>query len=299
MYSQLIFESILDNSKQALIDVLKQSDIQVTDKQKQIIIEQFIKIMSLEKRKVETPVEKLVENPVEKSLEKPVNKKESLCKPINNKLNINSQKCICRVWNTGLGTQCTRDKKQGNFCKAHSKKYEEGKLDFGIVTEPKPTHYSKNTDLKGKTPGYLIKWKEQAIESNTNKQIKEEDESVSELTKILKKDELSSDEDIEDILQHEPDFGSQIKIQDTILKSDKKLDVHNILEEDVSVIEPDDLIELDGILYEQCILEDSVVYICNKDGKKIAQWNGHDKSTIEWNSKADEDNHKQLSLKKK
>lgn len=292
MYSQLIFDSILDNSKQALIDVLKQSDIQIPHKQKQIIVEQFINMMSFEKRKVEKP--KKQDTPVDKTIEKS-EKIEPICKPVTtSNTTVNSQKCICRVWNTGLGTQCTRDKKQGDFCKVHSKKYEQDKLDFGVVTGPRPTHYSKTTEIKGKKPGSLIKWKQQT------EQIEEEDESVKQLTQILTKDEHSSDEEIQEIEENqEPDFGKQDDSHDTLLKSESKSDIHNILEEDVSTIEPDDQIELDGIIYEQCVLDDCVVYICDDMGKKIAQWNGHDKSTIEWNSKMDEDNHKQLINQKK
>lgn len=299
MYSQLIFDSILDNSKQALVDVLKQYDIQIPDKQKQIIVEQFTNMMSLKQRTVEEPVKE--KTPVEKP-KKTMDKPETLepvCKPVTtSNTTVNSQKCICRVWNTGLGTQCTRDKKQGDFCKVHSKKYEQDKLDFGVVTGPRPTHYSKTTDLKGKKPGSLIKWKQETVKQP--EQTEEEDESVKQLTQILKKDEHSSDEEIQEIEGHqEPDFGKQDDSQDTLLKSESKSDIHNILDEDVSTIEPDDQIELDGIVYEQCVLDDNVVYICDDMGKKIAQWNGHDQSTIEWNSKMDEDNHKQLINQKK
>lgn len=296
MYSQLIFDSILDNSKQALVDVLKQSDIQIPDKQRQIIIEQFTNMMSLKQRTVkEQPIEKPVEKP-KKSMDKPETL-EPVCKPVTtSNTTVNSQKCICRVWNKGLGTQCTRDKKQGDFCKVHFTKYEQGKLDFGVVTEPRPTHYPKTIDIKGKKPGSLIKWKQETVKQTEQikqtEQLEEEDESVKQLTQILNKDEQSSDEEIEG--HQEPDFGKQDDSQDTLLKSESKSDIHNILDEDVSTIEPDDQIELDGIIYEQCVLDDNVVYICDDMGKKIAQWNGHDQSTIEWNSKMDEDNHKQL-----
>ena len=53
------------------------------------------------------------------------------------------QLCDARVWNDGLGAQCTRKKKDGEwFCTIHCKEASknDGKLRNGLVTEDRPTH---------------------------------------------------------------------------------------------------------------------------------------------------------------
>ena len=53
------------------------------------------------------------------------------------------QLCDARVWNDGLGAQCTRKKKDGEFfCTIHCKEASknDGKLRNGVITEDRPTH---------------------------------------------------------------------------------------------------------------------------------------------------------------
>jgi len=53
------------------------------------------------------------------------------------------QLCDARVWNDGLGAQCTRKKKDGEcFCTIHCKEASknDGKLRNGLITEDRPTH---------------------------------------------------------------------------------------------------------------------------------------------------------------
>ena len=198
------------------------------------------------------------------------------------------QKCICRVWNKGLGTQCTRDKKLGDFCKSHHQKYENDSLEFGVVTEPRPTHYRETTEIKGKKPGSLIKWKEPV-----QPKVIEEKVSPNLLESILAKDEKEEDEDeVPDV----PDFGhTDTEIQDT-LKSDVNHPVSILpdLEEDLTV-EFDDELVLDGVRYEQYSIDDTKVYIVNEDGKKIAEWNGSELDTIQWVSSEEYQHHLKLS----
>ena len=53
------------------------------------------------------------------------------------------QLCDARVWNDGLGAQCTRKKKDGGWlCTIHCKEASknDGKLRNGLITEDRPTH---------------------------------------------------------------------------------------------------------------------------------------------------------------
>ena len=53
------------------------------------------------------------------------------------------QLCDARVWNDGLGAQCTRKKKDGEcFCTIHCKEASknDGKLRNGLITEDRPSH---------------------------------------------------------------------------------------------------------------------------------------------------------------
>ena len=55
----------------------------------------------------------------------------------------NCQLCDARVWNSGLGGQCSRKKIDGEWCcTIHSKEAakNDGKLRNGLITEERPTH---------------------------------------------------------------------------------------------------------------------------------------------------------------
>ena len=225
---------------------------------------------------------KEIKNEIKKEIKKEKEKKKIVtCVVI-------PQKCICRVWNKGLGTQCTRDKKLGDFCKSHHQKYENDSLEFGVVTEPRPTHYRETTEIKGKKPGSFIKWKEPV-----EPKVIEEKVSPNLLESILAKDEKEEEEtEVPEI----PDFGhTDTETQET-LKSETHHPVSILpdLEEDLTV-EFDDELVLDGVRYEQYSIDDTKVYIVNEDGKKIAEWNGSELDTIQWVSSEEYQHHLKLS----
>ena len=122
-------------------DVVKDtlSQVDCSSQLKTTILDQF----DLQwKRTLETGSEKKKDTVKQVINEKQAKKKEIKKEKENKKIVtcvVIPQKCICRVWNKGLGTQCTRDKKLGDFCKSHHQKYENDTLEFGVVTEPRPT----------------------------------------------------------------------------------------------------------------------------------------------------------------
>ena len=235
------------------------------------------------KRTLETGSEK------KKDTEKQVKKKEIKKEKEKKKIvtcGVIPQKCICRVWNKGLGTQCTRDKKLGDFCKSHHQKYENDSLEFGVVTEPRPTHYRETTEIKGKKPGSLIKWKEPV-----EPKVIEEKVSPNLLESILAKDEIEEEEEVPEV----PDFGhTDTETQETLKSESHSVSILPDLEEDLTV-EFDDELVLDGVRYEQYAIDDTKVYIVNEDGKKIAEWNGSELDTIQWVSSEEYQHHLKLS----
>jgi len=263
-------------------DLVKEtlSQVDCSSQLKTTILDQF----DLQwKRTLETGSEKkkdTVKQVNEKEIKKEV-KKNVTCVVI-------PQKCICRVWNKGLGTQCTRDKKLGDFCKSHHQKYENDSLEFGVVTEPRPTHYRETTEIKGKKPGSLIKWKEPV-----QPKVIEEKVSPNLLESILAKDEKEEEDDTE--VPEVPDFGhTDTETQETLKSESHPVSILPDLEEDLTV-EFDDELVLDGVRYEQYAIDDTKVYIVNEDGKKIAEWNGSELDTIQWVSSEEYQHHLQLS----
>lgn len=261
-------------------DVVKDtlSQIDCSSQLKTTILDQF----DLQwKRTLETGSEKKKDTvkQVKKEVKKEI-KKNVTCVVI-------PQKCICRVWNKGLGTQCTRDKKLGDFCKSHHQKYENDSLEFGVVTEPRPTHYRETTEIKGKKPGSLIKWKEPV-----QPKVIEEKVSPNLLESILAKDEKEEeDEEVPEV----PDFGhTETETQETLKSESNPVSILPDLEEDLTV-EFDDELVLDGVRYEQYAIDDTKVYIVNDDGKKIAEWNGSELDTIQWVSSEEYQHHLKLS----
>ena len=184
-------------------------------------------------------------------------------------LNIDPKKCICRIWNTGLGTQCSRDKKNGDYCKNHFTKSEEGVMEFGIITEDRPTHYLQNTELKGKKGGGLIKWKNTnipiVVKTLVDTELTIEDKE--EINKISKVEELSETDEIEEIKNEFSNMGFNNEYE---------------LDEDETNFEIEDEIELNGIVYTQYKYDENIVYILNNESKKVAEWDGCDKDTIDW-----------------
>ena len=281
---QQLWDAIHPIYRDVVKDTLSQVDC--SSQLKTTILDQF----DLQwKRTLETGSEKKKGTEKQVSNEKQVKKKE-IEKEIKKIVTcvVIPQKCICRVWNKGLGTQCTRDKKLGDFCKSHHQKYENDSLEFGVVTEPRPTHYRETTEIKGKQPGSLIKWKEPV-----EPKVIEEKVSPNLLESILAKDEKEEEEtEVPEI----PDFGHTDTENQETLKSETHHPVSILpdLEEDLTV-EFDDELVLDGVRYEQYAIDDTKVYIVNEDGKKIAEWNGSELDTIQWVSSEEYQHHLKLS----
>jgi hypothetical protein len=200
---------------------------------------------------------------------------------------IDSTKCICRIWNTGLGTQCNKDKKYGDYCNAHFKKKEKGIIEFGLITEPRPTNYIENTEVKGKIPGSKIKWKNVAKKSSEKSSEKSKNKEQQINTEVKNTIELDEDQQIKDQIDLESDEQELLKKQLSV----KCANNYDELDEDVSSIEVDDIVKIDGIDYEQFKIDEQTIYLIDSDGKKVAEWNGHDIKTLIWSSKQDEIDH--------
>jgi hypothetical protein len=200
---------------------------------------------------------------------------------------IDSTKCICRIWNTGLGTQCNKDKKHGDYCNSHFKKKEKGIIEFGLITDPRPTNYIENTELKGKKSGSKIKWKNVAKTSSEKSSEKSKNKEQQINAEVKKTIELDEDQQIKDQIDLESDEQELLKKQLSV----KCANNYNELDEDLSSIEVDDIVKIDGIDYEQFKIDEQTIYLIDSDGKKVAEWNGHDIKTITWSSKQDEIDH--------
>lgn len=233
-------------------------------------------------------------------------------KTVDCELSYNKNKCLCRIWNTGLGTQCTRDKKKDDFCNNHYKKYMDGKLEFGIVSEPRPTIYTEFT--KGKKTGTVIKWKiDKPLDEGNSANIVDKPINIQ---PVDKKPISNSSDIIEPSLiptskqetknecfddNQDPNFGinEEHETDNLIIKSEyNKLGLDkNTLDMDDTDFDVDDELILDGVKYNQFKYDESIIYILDDDDKKIAEWDGIDKETIIWVSTEDEEKHKQLSEK--
>jgi len=205
----------------------------------------------------------------EKNDDKKIDDKPQKLKPII-KSTFNSDKCYCRVWNTGLGTQCTRDKKDGDYCKGHASKFKDGTLEFGSVDGIRPDKYSKYT--KGKKEGGLIKWK--------HKEVKEEPV----LTEEQKEEVLKLQEDIDE--EH-----------NELNEINELNDNENIEKDDELDLDIDDECLIEGVEYTQFNAGDGIIYLLNSDSRKVAQWNGYNENSIEWSTSIDEINHNTMKTK--
>ena len=183
------------------------------------------------------------------------------------KSTFNSDKCYCRVWNIGLGTQCTRDKKDGDYCKNHASKFKEGTLEFGSVNGIRPDKYSKHT--KGKKEGNLIKWK--------HKEVVEDEELTEEVLKLQ-----------EDIGEEHNELNDESNLESDLVENEEIESIEKDKELDLDI---DDECLIEGVEYIQFDAGEGIIYLLNEDGKKVGQWNGYNESSIEWSSSIDEINH--------
>ena len=76
------------------------------------------------------------------------------------KIDIGS-KCIARSWyKNGYSRRCTRNHKDGEFCKKHRKDYESGQLNFGLMNAKRPIVYiGVGPETLKKQKGKKIPWK--------------------------------------------------------------------------------------------------------------------------------------------
>jgi hypothetical protein len=170
---------------------------------------------------------------------------ETTCKITNKDTHINydKTKCLCRVFKNGLGGQCNRNAKEHGFCNAHYKKYKDIKPEYGLITEERPTH-----ELSGKKKDKFINWKSKEVKINKSK-----------INNIDKKS---------DDLNEESELLSNLKLNEIELESDDE------------EIEIDEEIQIDGIVYEQAIVDSNICLY--KDGINVATWDGKNNSSIEW-----------------
>ena len=204
--------------------------------------------------KVKTKVENVNE------IDKPIKKE---------KINIfDGTKCKCRVFNTGLGTQCTRNKKKDGYCNAHYKKYKDIVPEYGYANEDKPI-----CELSGKNKGKKIQWK---------------------LEETLKKSDNTIKEPIKNDINGNNEISDNDEIIDEELQTISNIKMNTIeLESDNEEIEIDDVVNIQGVEYDQSIY-DKEIYLL-KDGIQVATWNGLDIYSIKWKLKAFENKH--ISMK--
>tara|TARA_B110001469_G_C9645029_1_gene325645 strand:- start:3045 stop:3896 length:852 start_codon:yes stop_codon:yes gene_type:complete len=281
-------EYIEQHIKNSLIDTLKSEKLKniVSNDHKNIIINEFINNFKM-----------LQVRPQVKDNSKTINcnittekNTEIKIKDSSNCVKIKKNKCICRVWNLGLGTQCTRDKKNGEFCNAHYKKNEHGELEFGLITKSRPTHYSENCP-KGKKPNTIIKWKCEEIKTSPTESNQEQDqEQDQEQGQDIEQDiEQEIEQEIEqDKEQDKVQVETKVE-QDDFDDECNQLENKNLnfqdkndLDEDISEIDIDDEIKLNGIIFNQYKVDESIIYIIDQDSKKVAEWDGINKNTIVW-----------------
>tara|TARA_R110000823_G_scaffold145931_5_gene276133 strand:- start:458 stop:1036 length:579 start_codon:yes stop_codon:yes gene_type:complete len=95
---------------------------------------QAIKDLKNGKSKKKSPVKV---SPTKKPTKSPIKEKSTKKSPIKAKpkKNIDNKTCQCRIWNRGLGGQCTRFALDNTeMCKAHTKK----PAGLGFIYEPRP-----------------------------------------------------------------------------------------------------------------------------------------------------------------
>ena len=171
-------------------------------------------------------------------------------------------KCKCRVFNIGLGTQCTRNIKNNGYCNAHYKKYKDIFPEYGYANEDKPLY-----ELSGKNKGKKIQWKLEETIKNSDNTVKES----------IKNNINGNDENLDEELQ----TISNVKLNTIELESDNE------------EIEIEDIVNIQGIEYDQSIY-DKGIYL-STGGIQVATWDGLDITSIKWKLKAFENKH--ISMK--
>ena len=243
-------QTILDHCKDSL---LKTSFFrQIDEKSQRILLTEFESYF--------------VGNPTEtKSITKQSVSKKTQESKHSDDSGVDPTRCMCRVFNTGLGTQCKRKQVMNGFCNKHCEQNEAKELELGTIYDPVPDTY-----LAGKKMGSKIKWKGTIKVYSQNKTTPQENTPV-------------SDDKIVDEIK-------ESTLDGLLLKSEKEESdaIANDLTFDI-----EDELDLEGIIYEQLCVGNQEVYIINKEtDMKIATWNGYTQDTIEWVNETEKENHK-------
>ena len=158
---------------------------------------------------------------------------------------IDSHKCIARMWNKGCGGQCAQKRKFGDFCKKHKG----GNSWCGILTEPRPRNpvnskgkihtwkcdKIKHQPLHKQEP--IIK-EEVVLEEEVKEEVKEEEVQEEEVLEEPVKEEVVLEEPVKEEVLEEYDTddivlqGELIVFKEKeyyrVIKTSKILDIHSL-----------------------------------------------------------------------
>ena len=122
-------------------------------------------------------------------------------------------KCIARCWyNNGYSRRCTRNHKEGVFCKKHSQEYKSGNLNYGLMNSKRPIKYiGVGPDSLKKKKGKNIPWKGKEDESeliyypgiSSLDNIKEEESEVKEEESEVKEEKSEVKEEESEVKEEE------------------------------------------------------------------------------------------------
>jgi len=115
---------------------------------------------------------------------------------------VDESKCLCRIWKNGLdNVQCSRNKKEGDFCGAHIKKgAANGEWWLGLVTEDRPEEpMGPPGSKKGPSRHYWTGQDQPEKKSRKKSEPVEEEEEVEEELVVTSAEEVKISEVVEKI----------------------------------------------------------------------------------------------------
>jgi len=142
---------------------------------------------------------------------------------------VDHERCLCRLWKNGLdNVQCSRMKKEGDFCTAHSKIGADWWC--GLITEPRPEEPCLPNKKDPSAPPARHYWKDQeqpAKRSKKSKKVEEKKESVEKVEEKVeekkveekveekKDDPIESSHEVEEISSPTPSTASTVQPLDS------------------------------------------------------------------------------------